>query len=1576
MARLDRRSNHDVHRGAPNTAHGGGLSLEDWMDQANGRPGGRASTRDDGILPTPPYANRSYRTRAETGGDEGIQGLSQRLESLSSRLDRLSGNASVGEDAPRGGARKRRNTYKPDLRTGDGDRDGKTGSMLDMLNTLDERVNAMAERVQKPQGNPHDGGRTQPYPHTDGNLDVDLKSAVSEIARKQKQLQQKSARANRQTHRNRPQDPAPHTSAANSMENHFSDLAARIDALRREPDTGPIVDLRNEVSALRSEIASQARGPDRREDISQIQEILRSLETAVGANPGNSASGRSTIDDVREEIADLRRSLASNGASAEVASLRDGHESILNRLEGIQSSVGDPQLYHNIADRLTEVRKALRAIPKAEHASALENQISLLADQIEAVGTQVDSLPLDTLQSQVFEIQGALKTLNSSDAIRDLDGKLRALTHKIDTLEDGLSISTNVSNRVASLETLIRSQPSAAIVAGRLDQLQELLLEKNSHDAVHDLESRIAKISEKLEFAGPDTNSNDMLAALDGRIVDLCARFDSFSTSFEEFTGSQNSDGLNPQIEMIAARIESLAEALVDGKSMEPIRRDISDLRKELADGDRAVVDLAERIGRIGDRLERFAALDGEDGKLGQLSGDLVQLQQQISDGDTVVFEILKRVGALEKTLNESLNGTRPDNGGLSTEITEIRDRLASGDETLTNIANRMESLLASVNVVASEPGLLSEIEPVQNDFTALQAELTEGNRVARDVLNGLGAIDERLNNLAAERAENSDIARLSDEIATLRNVVQATDQAAISELNSQISVLAERLDRAPAQGSGEVVFQQLEHQVVQLSAKLAATESQLGDLSSVTAKLDRIDEMLMHGRGTAGDSAGDNSVAALQSDLKRLQSSANKSDDSFGVVQDALSGIADRLSALESNQSHPRPNQERRRPAPERFDADAPELLLEPEMQVRAARTNPAEPSRPANQPDAPPAADRVFADNRPLEPGSGKPPPSGPDTDQYPNQADAPRAPGRERAGKRMRPSGDRAEFLAAARDAAKRAAAETNAQSISEEKKPKLGWLARAASLRNRKPQTATPDDPRHEPKMSRQTARRGRVSVLDDDLSKGTRQDAPGGSPSASAAMPDAASLDSIADAPTAGRVRKHARTILAVILAIAVVLGGMQAVNTYLGGGLNLAGLSEDPADTTSTRETGETDPNATEGPAAPADQSLNSGDQTPPSSNNGSTSDTNLAFSPPSGLESKFGDKTVDTDVGSLQQPAPGPRQIPVTGDRSPAPDNAQAALGNAATQSPPVKILPDQAVGPLALREAAANGDALAQFEIASRYMEGRTVPQNLPKAVEWYSKAAAKGFAQAQYRLGSMFEKGLGIPKDLQSARSWYTRAADKGNAKAIHNLAVLHAEGGLGERNFNRATQWFIQAANYGVTDSQYNLGILYAQGLGVERNMSESYKWFALAAKAGDADAGRKRDAIARDLDEDQKSRARIAVSSWKPAPIDPASNNVPAIPKAWQGAGEASVPAKTSSAGQTPLPDLAGALSSQAMISQVQKSLASRGYNPGPADGRPGPQTQNAVKAFQRSAGLPVTGIIDATLLNALSGEAI
>ena len=281
------------------------------------------------------------------------------------------------------------------------------------------------------------------------------------------------------------------------------------------------------------------------------------------------------------------------------------------------------------------------------------------------------------------------------------------------------------------------------------------------------------------------------------------------------------------------------------------------------------------------------------------------------------------------------------------------------------------------------------------------------------------------------------------------------------------------------------------------------------------------------------------------------------------------------------------------------------------------------------------------------------------------------------------------------------------------------------------------------------------------------------------------------------------------------------------------------------------------------------------------------------------------------------------------------------------------IPTIPTEA-GPQPLRDAAANGDSKALFEIGNNYMDGRGVSNDFAKAAEWYNLAAERGFAPAQYRIGNFYEKGLGLTRDLAKAKTYYQLAAEQGNASAMHNLAVLFAAGTDGVAPDNAAAaRWFTQAAELGVKDSQFNLGILSAKGVGMPQNLEESYKWFAIAANAGDKDAAQKRDDVAKIMSPEQLERAKAATELWKPRQLNPDANalNVPAD---WQES-----------------PTTTGSIDMEKAIRNVQLILNKHGYDAGGSDGKIGSKTRDAIMAFQKDNGLKPTGNIDKDLVRNL-----
>ncbi len=269
--------------------------------------------------------------------------------------------------------------------------------------------------------------------------------------------------------------------------------------------------------------------------------------------------------------------------------------------------------------------------------------------------------------------------------------------------------------------------------------------------------------------------------------------------------------------------------------------------------------------------------------------------------------------------------------------------------------------------------------------------------------------------------------------------------------------------------------------------------------------------------------------------------------------------------------------------------------------------------------------------------------------------------------------------------------------------------------------------------------------------------------------------------------------------------------------------------------------------------------------------------------------------------------------------------------------------------VGTPALRAAAEKGDPRAQFIMGSHYLEKRDFAQ----AAGWFEKAARRGLAVAQYRLGTLYERGRGVPRNAKEALKWYEKAARAGNVKAMHNLAVMLTNGQGGRTSYAEAARWFLSAARYGLRDSQYNLAVLYQRGLGVLKDEEEAYKWFGIAARIGDTDAARLRDSLKAGLDRETIARLNREIASWKPARAVKEANFIVVDRPEWRSRKPVKTAAEPAKPGRV--------LEGPARIRRIQELLNRLGYDVGPADGKMGNRTANAIRLFQLQAGLPVNG---------------
>lgn len=154
---------------------------------------------------------------------------------------------------------------------------------------------------------------------------------------------------------------------------------------------------------------------------------------------------------------------------------------------------------------------------------------------------------------------------------------------------------------------------------------------------------------------------------------------------------------------------------------------------------------------------------------------------------------------------------------------------------------------------------------------------------------------------------------------------------------------------------------------------------------------------------------------------------------------------------------------------------------------------------------------------------------------------------------------------------------------------------------------------------------------------------------------------------------------------------------------------------------------------------------------------------------------------------------------------------------------------------------DAAAQNDAMGQFNLALAYESGEDDHCDWAQAHDYYEKAAAQDFAPAQFRLALQYLHGKGVARDEALAWRWMARAAAAGDADAQNALGLR----ALRDGNAAQAQQWFAQAAAQGLAAAQNNLAVCdpaaaQCEGLTQAAAQGEPRAWFnlgVLAERAG-------------------------------------------------------------------------------------------------------------------------------------------
>jgi localization factor PodJL len=1136
--------------------------------------------------------------------------------------------------------------------------------------------------------------------------------------------------------------------------------------------------------------------------------------------------------------------------------------------------------------------------------SGLSHRVRHLRDQVNA--PEADNRRREALRS----VKRAVDRFSTHDDSDDLNAAIAEIRSR-----QGASTISAIDRRPSDMPEFRELSHLVSGIGDRLGRLEgQLRGARDSASDVREVASQVEQLTQVVELLAGAVGETGQVKRLETQIASLA--------SMMQQAPKVDLSAVNARLDDVSATVAKLAELQAQQMEREIIREERAEFApKDLLEP--AMVSIEANVRSVYDRIdaiERNMSISA--GDFERLTSEMAEVTRALRDTAGNPELLASRVDALAQRLH-SVDGSSDDVLALKDDIAALQQSvLKSMEPRFVRLESQIEALSSKV-VPVDTTAVEGQLKHLMTRMDEAGAQLDGLARLYHEAGDKL----ESLANLVAERTSDAmsrkapapvamfgpeSLKTIEDRISSLvRSVSKGADAETIASLVAEKASEAFAKSGVPAPAFNPEGFEALEK-------RMTAVFNTAG--KDTAERLARLEAALAQRNAPQSPVAAQPQAVAAQPKAfvapakpepaaapRQQEARASEFDAALdGPSTERLDSILSSLNGKKRDDAMPA-NPADEAPLIDRGFADVP--------QPRAAAPTPA--SRPTPQPEQP----RVAKAQTGFDPEKVERPPRPQSSFAAERESFAPPARAEATVPAVEAPVSNTSTFVAAAR----RAQRARQEQQVTDSGATAGSLISRAlARVRPNKPEVAEEEvaaapAPVPEPKAEK----------------KRRKQPAPE-APVASAM----AASDEIEEARPNFLVRNR-RTLL---LAAAVVAVSMLTLNLVMQR-MRLA--SADAAPQTSSTETL---PGSIPVDPVPAAQ-----------------------------VSELVAPRVIDmidaTSVGSINPgehmtfaraaETPMPPTLFAEGVKTPAAavpaiitEDTTPATGAIAAAAPPEQFeLPPDAIGPLPLRQAAAGGDAKAQFEIAAIYSEGRAVESNPAEAAKWYERSAAHGFVPAQYRLGNLYEAGTGVEKDLEMARLWYQRAAEAGNRMAMHNLAALYASGQLGEQQFEPAAEWFTKAAARGMTDSQFNLGMLYARGLGVEQDFEQSYKWFSLAARSGDADAGKARDDIAKSLTADAVSRVGAEVDRWVSEPIALDVNFAPI--GTWTANFD---PGET--------------IANKEVVARVQQALGRLGFDVGSPDGVAGPKTAEAIRTFERGTGMSESGKINPRLLAVLGSQPV
>lgn len=1015
------------------------------------------------------------------------------------------------------------------------------------------------------------------------------------------------------------------------------------------------------------------------------------------------------------------------------------------------------ELKHDIADGVEREMRALRAEVSSIRSVAqgqqigddLRHDLARLADGVNALGHR-GGPESDALRMEYEELRAVIDGLAREDSLRHLDARWQGIEDRI------VDIDTN-----GLREELIG-------LAYRIDDIKGQLGSMSNSPAIRALEQKLVAVATAMEQLGsrmqPTDELTEQFAVLDERLDEIsraiAASGRASSAPAADHAALQRLEnrigGLAEQIDTMARTHHAPTEGL--SKRIEAL----SD-RIEMLSSEEVALRLEERLEQLSHMLSQPSRMNGQDG-LTEYLADISDKIDRLGDGQ-VNGALAERLDYLARRIDEmdyhqSLQLPANEQaaiGRIEERLSDIADRL---DETVqgpigdTSALKSLEMQIANLSeLMSAGPQAGAYLAPeLETRVTALETQANTNDEyiieAARQAAEAVVESFARRERAGSPAVDTEALAALAEDLRLLEELTRSKDERSQHTLNALHATLVQIADRLDTM-EDRLAPPMREMTTIQQwqTEALAGAPGQRAAAEAAAPIADHVHGDLINSLAGSTTHAGTRTTAApiFDDSVDLTTATAAEEGDDSTVSPEApvasAEGSAAPKASIFSQLS------KRLRPAPKQTAAKPGRTVIDPAPSLDPVDMLPPE------------------RENEPLEPGSGTP-----DVRKILERVRASQA---AAGGERAQPVADRADYIAAARRAAKAAALETDPALDGSDKgrKGKRGALTGSALSRHRRPIMMAV----------------GAVLLVLMTLPLVKTLTAP------EQVQPAPVSEDAVVTEETPAADQNS--------LAAPAAPVKPQALSDA-------------------------NSPGASEGRAAPRavadDLSERPAEGAPTSDVMG---DPQINVRAADGMASNLPRSQAQAPVEASNLVASNPASPPEAAPAEPAAPQiivpasvGPESLTKAAEAGDPVALFEigarytegrgvgvDMAEAANWYKLSADRGFAPAQYRLGNLFEKGSGIGRDLDKAIAYYSQAADAGNASAMHNLAVLNASGARGEPDYAAAVDWFKKAAELGVSDSQFNLAILYARGNGATQNLSESYKWFAIAAKGGDQDA---------------------------------------------------------------------------------------------------------------------------------------------------------------------------